>query len=348
MWKFPSFLVNTIKIGCLFHGFLIFQGCTETEIPTASAWCWGCCCCWCLELIGILGVAEIQPPKFSCLSTCNIGVSPGLKKHLHLQRMLMPGLESRMLWWCFEILFGGRLLLYQHWKNTFLWNLANALKLRHLNQHQVISWMQDLVIDISFDIQTISIYIYIYAYMYMVQINSAQKSLPPITTPNGSHPGSLLSTARPFVIGERYSCRVKSWWKCSNVSRCIIVHSNAFGSSSTDVEPECVCSLGMSDDSDSSRCFLVFLKGSQQWHSRNQPWDQLKAVSVDRNQNYRHHWLRDPPLSHLHVHVSYVVLYFCCSFSAPQFLHAQLQRWVFGCVRWIRCHYWCSIEVLLR
>lgn len=190
--------------------------------------------------------------------------------------------------------------------------------------------------------------IYIYAYIYMVQINSAQKSLPPITTPNGSHPGSLLSTARPFVIGERYSCRVKSWWKCSNVSRCIIVHSNAFGSSSTDVEPECVCSLGMSDDSDSSRCFLVFLKRSQQWHSRNQPWDQLKAVSVDRNQNYRHHWLRDPPLSHLHVHVSYVVLYFCCSFSAPQFLHAQLQRWVFGCVRWIRCHYWCSIEVLLR
>ena len=52
--------------------------------------------------------------------------------------------------------------------------------------------------------------------------------------------------------------------KTSNVSRCIIVHSNAFGSSSTDVAPECVCSLGMSDDSDdSSTCFLVFLKGSQ-------------------------------------------------------------------------------------
>lgn len=82
--------------------------------------------------------------------------------------------------------------------------LVSTLELRHLNQHQVISWMQDLVIDISFEIQK-------YFNIYMVQINTAQKSLPPITTPNGSHPGSLLSMARPFVIGERHTCRVKSW-----------------------------------------------------------------------------------------------------------------------------------------
>lgn len=182
----------------MFHGFVIFQGCflrlryqqQAHDVEDVVVDVWNLLGLWALMRSNHPNSAASQPEfhwrvtrfKETSSSATDVDARP------------------RMLWWCFEILFGGRFLLYQYfWKNTCLWNFVNALKLRHLNQHQVISWMQDLVIDISFDIQTISIYMH----LYMVPINSAQKSLLPITIPNGSHPGSLLSTARPFVIGEK-------------------------------------------------------------------------------------------------------------------------------------------------
>ena len=104
MWKFPSFLVNAIKLRCMFHGLVIFQGCflrlryqqQVHDVEDVVVDVWNLSGLWALMRSNHPNSAASQPRfhwrvarfKETSSSATDVDARP------------------RMLWWCFEILFG--------------------------------------------------------------------------------------------------------------------------------------------------------------------------------------------------------------------------------------------------